>query len=151
MARSTKSSKKETADRNINEPKYNINLVGLNLHSRSPNFLLFSRLCKKCAKQQSYEILLSSKPKTLIKTIATCCSKRPDYLYRGMPLKEAIFRIILSKNNSSIGLHELQNTLSKTGVIPPYSTESAAKLLEVIANHSSFYGIKQVPRISKEE
>ena len=94
----------------IEQLQYQINLdKNVNLN-RSLILLFTGMLCKECKKQyKSEEPSVSS---ILVKNIQKCCSKKPDYIHSGLPLKQATYRTMLAKGNRPSTARQISDFLT---------------------------------------
>jgi len=94
----------------IEQLQYQINLdKNVNLN-RSLILLFTGMLCKECKKQyKSEEPSVSS---VLVKNIQKCCSKKPDYIHSGLPLKQATYRTMLAKGNRPSTARQISDFLT---------------------------------------
>ena len=94
----------------IEQLQYRINLdKNVNLN-RSLILLFTGMLCKECKKQ--YKSEEPSVTSVLVKNIQKCCSKKPDYIHSGLPLKQATYRTMLAKGNRPSTARQISDFLT---------------------------------------
>ena len=94
----------------IEQLQYQINLdKNVNLN-RSLILLFTGMLCKECKKQ--YKSEEPSVTSVLVKNIQKCCSKKPDYIHSGLPLKQATYRTMLAKGNRPSTARQISDFLT---------------------------------------
>ena len=121
--------------------RYFIDLQWFEQTGRSFSVLARSRLCPSCRSQHPS---VESAPELLAK-FRDCCSKRDGFLAPGLPLRELIFRLLLSSGNEPLQLQEiatpLKNLLLEAGDI----RDVAAPLLKRIIGGDQYYGLRSFP------
>ena len=94
----------------VEQLQYQINLDKNVNVNRSLILLFTGMLCKECKKQyKSEEPSVSS---ILVKNIQKCCSKKPDYIHSGLPLKQATYRTMLAKGNRPSTARQISDFLT---------------------------------------
>ena len=94
----------------IEQSQYQINLdKSVNLN-RSLEHLFRSMLCKECMK--TFQPDESKANSALVKNIQKCCSKKPEYIHPGLPLKQAAYRTMLAKGNRPTTARQISDFLT---------------------------------------
>ncbi|MBI2872303.1 MAG: hypothetical protein HYY00_03835 [Chloroflexi bacterium] len=75
--------------------------------------------------------------------IVECCSLRDDYIMPNMPLLEAVFRIILAKNEP-VGLQEVHRSLMERWASRDLPRSVSEETLHRILRRDAFYGIQEI-------
>ncbi|MDP7579480.1 MAG: hypothetical protein QGF12_08115 [SAR202 cluster bacterium] len=75
--------------------------------------LIASRKCYECRQNDIEPSVAQSAPTIQVKRISQHCFKTADYLLPDTPLKEAVFRVLLSKRNRAISAEEISADLAK--------------------------------------
>ena len=110
-------------------------------NARSFTVLVEGALCQKCRtklKADDHEI----KPKDILKTIKTCCSKSVDYITPSLPLHETIFRIFLANGNLPLTLREIGEQLNQWRGLDVYRT--SVPVLSRLLKNDRHYGLHPV-------
>ena len=95
----------------VEQSQYQINLDKNVNEKRSLMHLFTEILCKECNKQ--YKSDEPSASSVLVKNIQKCCSKKPDYIHSGLPLKQATYRALLSKGNRPTTARQISDFLTE--------------------------------------
>lgn len=95
----------------VEQSQYQINLDKNVNEKRSLMHLFTGILCKECKKQ--YKSDEPSASSVLVKNIQKCCSKKPDYIHSGLPLKQATYRALLSKGNRPTTARQISDFLTE--------------------------------------
>lgn len=113
---------------------------------RSLNLLLLHRRCASCWGSLMQEAAggLEIPWEDHLEKIAGHCSKSKEYITSGLPIMEAVFRVILSAGNEAVSLEQIIETLqerwsdSANHWVPP-----PPKLYRMVSR-DVFYGIGEV-------
>lgn len=94
--------------------KFHIDERRVSLSNRSFQLLLLQRRCASCwgsliQEPDSGRDLTASKH---LSKIASHCAKTSDYISKGMPIAEAIFRLLLANRNKLMTIGEIYDGLS---------------------------------------
>ena len=126
--------------------KYKIFPEALAASGRSLSLLLLHRRCASCWGTLFQEEAggIGIEANEHMKTIASHCSKQPDFIHPGLPIMEAILRILLSNGNKPTTLEQIYDTLQERRSDPtnPW-TPPPAKLYRMISR-DAYYGIGEV-------
>lgn len=129
--------------------------------SRSFRVLLETRLCAGCQDRLGTEVeervttvrkkgavvqeaRMSPFPSNPIAQIRDCCSKTKDYVRPNMPLREAIFRVILANGNQPLDLEEICQQLEWMGYGERARFISPATIQRLLET-DDFYGFAAAP------
>lgn len=114
------------------KPRYHINLDWHQRNGRSFRVLMESRLCPSCrdllgtevedrvatVKRKGevvHEVRTVPFPANPIAQVRDCCSKYKEYIRPNMPLREAIFRVVLASGNQPLNTEEISQQLEWMG------------------------------------
>ncbi len=119
---------------------YYIDLDWYKRNSRSFSVLAEPYLCSQCQERLNAEEGYPSES-ALIKQIASCCSRRDDYIRAKLPLLESIFRILIANGNKPLSIEEIRRRLEekREGNFTP-TVDTLHRLLE----NDYFYGLQPV-------
>lgn len=95
---------------------YAIDVKAFENSGRSFQYAVFSRLCGRghcsyCSDGKVSAVNMGT-PSEMMKAIGSDCSNEPDFLLPGTPITEAVFRIMLKRNNKPMTLEEVQSELT---------------------------------------
>ena len=98
------------------ETLYAIDTKAFEASGRSFQYAVFSRLCNRghcsfCEGGKTSPTDMGT-PSEMMKAIGSECSNEPDFLLPGTPITEAVFRIMLKRNNKPMTLDEVQSELT---------------------------------------
>ncbi len=98
-------------------------------------------LCPKCRRRlkvEEGEIAAAD----LLTAIKDCCSKKPGFIPRELPILESIFRFFLANGNQPLDLEELGKQLSKWRGGDTYRT--SVEVLSRLLSSDRYYGLRPV-------
>ena len=131
---------------------FKISVERLAARGQSLGVLLLHRRCASCwgALIQEPEQGINIEAKKHLRQIAEHCSKTPDFIHPGLPVLEAVFRILLSGRNRPMTLEAIHQLLQErwTEITNPRTPQPAT--LHRILTHDTFYGISQVSEMQQE-
>ena len=73
--------------------------------------------------------------------IAECCSHKPDYIHRRLPLMEMLFRLFLASGNAPLTIEELQLRLQEHYI--DAVRDLSERTLQRMLDNDTFYGIQR--------
>jgi len=141
---------KEVADPNENVPNHYIDLDMAESMGRSMMVLTASRKCASCRKKDTQKSVARSKAPTHIKRIAEHCRDQPDFLPPEIPLKEAVFRVILSEGNKPVTAEEVSARLTSLWALGTNQRDVSAAVVQRLLDTSESYGIVREPEPEPE-
>lgn len=118
--------------------------------NRSLPVLIASR---RCYLDQQADDEVSTDPKDLrkfIKRIADHCSKEQDYLLPDTPLKEAIFRVMISEGNRPINAEDISGVLTSKWAMTPFPRNTSPEIIQQLLDHCASYCITRIPEPEPE-
>ena len=125
----------------IDQPrKYFIDAEMAEARRRSLPVMVASRQCYMC-QQAVEEEIDSTEAKELIDQIVDHCASANDYLLEDTPLKEAIFRVLLSRGNQPMGANEISVAISKKWVNATNQRNTSPSVIERLLRHGESYCI----------
>jgi hypothetical protein len=80
-----------------------------------------------------------------IKRIADHCSHEQDYLLPDTPLKEAIFRVMLSEGNRPINAEDISGVLTSKWAMTPFPRNTSPEVIQRLLSASGNYCISRIP------
>ena len=127
-------------------PYYKIDSSLLQERGRSVELILLHRRCPRCWQElnQRDDSLQKVTVKEHFKKFAQCCSKYPNFISPGIPILEAVFRLLLSSKNNTIGLDRLQETLMQRWADPVNQREISLQALRRMIEADTYYSISRV-------
>ena len=125
----------------IDQPrKYFIDADVAEARRRSLPVMVASRQCYMC-QQAVEEEIDSAEAKELIDQIVDHCASANDYLLEDTPLKEAIFRVLLSRGNQPMGANEISVAISEKWVNATNQRNTSPSIIERLLRHGESYCI----------
>lgn len=135
----------ENEEEQISYAQYVIDPEAATAIQRSLPVLIASRRCYM-DQQADDEISTDDKDlKRYIKRIADHCSKEQDYLLADTPLKEAIFRVMLSEGNRPLNAEDISGVLTSKWAMTPFPRNTSPEVIQRLLPVSSNYCISRVP------
>ena len=113
-------------------------------NNRSLASLIASRRCFACRQADDDAPSASSPADQYLDSIAEHCSQDSDYLPPDTPLKEAIFRVILSGRNQPMTPEEINEVLAEKWASAVYHRDVSPRVLRRLLNRSEFYSVTPV-------
>ena len=120
--------------------KYFIDAGKAEERSRSLPVMIASRQCYMC-QQSAQEALATSEASEFIDRIVEHCAQEQDYLLEDTPLKEAIFRVLLSRGNAPMNAGEISAALSEKWAVATNQRNTTERIIRRLLDHSESYCI----------
>ena len=130
-------------------PRYIIDFSEEKARLRSLPILIAARRCFAC-RQADEDPTADSDPKKYIKRIAEHCRETSDFLLPDTPLKEAIFRVMLSKRNKEITAEQVSEVLTENWSNTAYPRDITSDVIQRLMDQSDFYCISRIPEPEPE-
>ena len=124
--------------------KYFIDAEMAQERRRSLPVMIASRQCYMCQQAVDEEELASAEAQDLIGRIVDHCNSVKDYLLDDTPLKEAIFRVLLSRGNEPMGADEISADISERLANATNQRDTRPEVIERLLRHSESYCIAPV-------
>ncbi len=121
--------------------KYFIDAEMAEKRRRSLPVMIASRQCYMCQQAVDEEELASAETRDLIERIVGHCASANDYLLDDTPLKEAIFRVLLSRGNEPMGADEISSDISERLANATNQRNTRPEVIERLLQHSESYCI----------
>jgi len=119
---------------------WSIDLDWFRQNNRSFSALAKSRLCPKCRKRLTGEVLAVD----LLTSIKDCCSRTPGFITGELPVLESVFRLFLANGNQPLDLEELGKQLSEWRGGDAY--RASVEVLSRLLASDQYYGLRQNTR-----
>ena len=123
------------------QAKYLIDAEMAEERRRSLPVMIASRQCYMCQQAVDEEELASVEARGLIDRIVDHCASANDYLLEDTPLKEAIFRVLLSRGNKPMGADEISADISERLANATNQRDTRPVVIEKLLQHSENYCI----------
>ncbi len=129
----------EIAEKTEESPQYYISFERIAQLNRSAVAIVAARRGPSFPSlvQQDHEL---TDPQKLVEEIADYCSGEPGYIRPDMPLQEMVFRILLTRRNESISLHDLHYELTEKWATPIRPISISEEGLGRVLNSDNYYG-----------
>ncbi len=124
--------------------KYFIDAEMAEERRRSLPVMIASRQCYVCQQAVDEEELASVEARDLIDRIVDHCASANDYLLEDTPLKEAIFRVLLSRGNGPMGADEISADISERLANATNQRDTRPEVIEKLLQHSENYCIARL-------
>ena len=124
--------------------KYFIDTEMAEERRRSLSVMIASRQCYMCQQAVDEEELASAETSDLIDRIVDHCASANDYLLDDTPLKEAIFRVLLSRGNEPMGADEISADISERLANATNQRDTRPEVIARLLRHSESYCIARV-------
>lgn len=121
--------------------KYFIDAEMAEERRRSLPVMIASRQCYMCQQAVDEEEVASVEAQDLIDRIVDHCKSANDYLLDDTPLKEAIFRVLLSRGNEPMGADEISADISERLANATNQRNTSTAVIERLLQHSENYCI----------
>src|SRR3990172_6392407 len=138
------------------KPRYYVDLDWHHRNGRSFRAMMESRLCSSCRERLgteveervatvkgkrgvTYEVRAVPFPGNPVAQVRDCCSKSRDYIRPSMPLREAVFRVILANGNQPLDAEEVCQQLEWMGYGERARFISPASIQRLL-EYDTFYG-----------
>ncbi len=125
--------------------KYFIDAAEAEKRRRSLPVMIASRQCYMCQQAVDEEELASAEAEDLIEQIKGHCVGTQDYLPPDTPLKEAIFRVLLSHHDEPMGADQISAAISEQWTNATNQRNTSASVIERLLQHSDSYCIAPSP------
>ena len=129
--------------------KYFIDAALAEWWRRSLPFLIASRQCYLC-QQSAQDAFASTDPREYIDRIVEHCAAQVDYLLEDTPLKEAIFRVLLSHGNRPLDASEISTILTEHWAAATSQRNTSPDVIERLLRHSESYCIAPATELDIE-
>lgn len=106
--------------------------------------LIASRKCYQCRQNDIEASVAQSDPKIHVERVSQHCFKAADYLLPDTPLKEAVFRILLSNRNRGMTAEGISTALSTRWAKSTNSREISAGIIRSLLETSPYYQLVTV-------
>lgn len=128
------------------ERKYEISETAAEETGRSLPLLVHRRLCWMCRQEsEGLAEALAAEPDEFMEKISDHCSQEPDYLLPDTPMKEAVFRIILSRRNAPSTAAEISETLSEKWMATQFQRDTSPRVItRLLDSARDYYCIAEV-------
>ena len=127
-----------------NTRKYFINFQEAEQGMRSLSAIIAARKCYLCQQGDTQESIFGSGPEDHINQIVDMCSKEPDYLLPDTPLKEAVFRVMISEGNREMTASEISGILSNVWRTSTYPRDLSPRVVMRTLENSHSYCISAI-------
>lgn len=126
--------------------KFVIRPGNLERQGRSLSLLLLDRRCGVCKSALAQEELQGSETTAAkhLEQIGNHCSKNQDFIYPGLPLNEAMFRVLLSGGNRPMELGKIYDALEDRWSDASSRWTPLPDRLFRMLSRDIFYGIAEV-------
>jgi hypothetical protein len=110
---------------------------------KSVSLLLLHRRCASCWSELINEPNqgLNIDAKNHLKQITGHCSKDPEFISHGMPIMEAVFRILLSRRYGPISVNKLLDALQEKWTDPTNPSIPSPDKIYRMLKGDKYYGI----------
>lgn len=130
-------------------PKYVIDPDWFEKHSRSLATVLASRMCYNC------KVKLEDNPEATVEDLFTsirdCCSQAEGFLEPGLPLQEAVFRLLLKEGNRPLDIEDIHNRIRDWLMVNRDNRLVSAAVIERIMQNDRFYGFRRLQPAGEEQ
>lgn len=118
--------------------------------NRSLPLLVASRRCYMDQQADDEVSTDDADLKIYIKRVASHCSQQQDYLLPDTPLKEAIFRVMLSEGNRPINAEDISGVLTSKWAMTPFPRNTSPEVIQKLLENCVNYCITRVPEPEPE-
>ena len=101
------------------------------------SILVSGRLCYMCRRSYDDTPIATTDPLVFVQAIVTHCSDERDYLSADMPLKEAIFRVLLASEPIDAG--QISELLNEKWSMSAYPRNISASVIEQLLNSGIYH------------
>ena len=125
--------------------EYIVDIERAELNGRALAMLISDR---RCYEDRQLEEEIPTSPRglqRLIKRISDHCRQTSDYLVPDTPLKEAVFRVMLSLGNKPVTPERISETLSEQWAMTTYPRDISPGVIQKLMDNSEFYCIARLP------
>lgn len=122
------------------EPRYEISEAAAEETGRSLPLLAYSRQCWMCRQEsEGLAEALAAEPDGFMEKISDHCSQEPDYLLPDTPMKEAVFRVILSRRNAPATAAEISEILSEKWMATQFQRDTSPRVITRLLDSARDY------------
>ena len=118
---------------------------------RALSLMIAGKRCFVCQQADEEKPSASADVNPYIKRIVQHCSQESDYMLPDTPIKEAIFRVLLSGGKKLMNAQEISDILSEKWALTAYPRDISRRVIQRLLEHSESYCIAQVPEPESEE
>ncbi|MDO8491492.1 MAG: hypothetical protein Q7T04_05710 [Dehalococcoidia bacterium] len=111
-------------------------------HSRSLASLLAGRLCYNC--KTKLEDNADATAEDLFSSMKECCAQAEQFLESGLPLQEAVFRLLLKEGNRPMDLEEIYSKIRDWLMANRDNRLVSTEIMERILQSDRYYGFRRV-------
>jgi len=133
------------------ESRYHVDVKLAGANSRSLSMLIANRRCYACQQADDGEPSASSSFKPYLERIAKHCGETADYLLADSPMREAIFRVIISGGNRPMSPGEISRILNEKWAMTPYPRDVSPRVVKRLLDREGSYSIAQIPEVPAEQ
>ena len=141
---------KTESDDTAHVPRSYVNLELAESRGRSMAFLIASRKCADCRRKDSEQTIARSKPTTHIRRISQHCKNQDDFLPPDTPLKEALFKVLLTEGNREMTADEVSTVLTGRWALRTNRRDVSSRVMQGLLDSSETYGIVRAPEPEPE-
>jgi len=131
-------------DENAKSPNYFIDSELANNLRRNMSLLMASRKCYADRQADTEEYVINSDPQEHLDRITEHCKDTQDYLLPDTPIKDAIFRVLLSTGNRPMTAEEISADLSSRWLTSNYPRDLSPKVIAQVLKNDQFYCITEL-------
>ena len=125
--------------------EYFIDPAAAEVSHRSLSVLVSSRQCYMCAQSLDEEEVIASNPLDFIDQISAHCAQQQDFLLPDTPMKEAVFRVLLSGGNEPKDAQTIGMALAEKWAMTPFPRDTSPRVIQRLLDNSPYYCISPVP------
>ena len=134
----------ESSDERPTFRKYLIDPAKAEATGRSLPVLVASRQCYMCQQGLDEAAIIDSDPQDFFDQILGHCSQAPDFLLPDTPLKEAIFRVLLSHGNEPMDAEQISDFIGQRWAMTQFPRDTSPEVINLLLDSSAFYCIAPV-------
>ena len=109
---------------------------------RSLSVLVSSR---QCYMGLSEDEIVDADPQDFIDQISAHCSQQQDFLLPDTPMKEAMFRVLLSGGNELKDARAIGMALAEKWAMTPFPRDTSPRVVRRLLDNSAYYCIAPAP------
>ena len=132
-------------------PRYFIDGELAKAQNRSLSLLIANRRCYTCQQADDERPQAASDPQLYLERIADHCGETADYLSPDTPIKEAIFRVFLTRGDEPLNAQEISEVLSEKWALSSYPRHVSPSVIQRLLDSSESYCISRVPEPEAEQ
>lgn len=127
------------------ERRYEISETAAEETGRSLPLLAYSRLPRARARRLTMGEVIAADWRDFMEEMADLCAEDPDYLLPDTPMKEAIFRVMLSRRNAPATAAEISETLSEKWMATQFQRDTSPRVItRLLDSARDYYCIAEV-------